>query len=153
MSPLSCPTLHQCHPLVWVSVHSNIPCNCRANELARAGKLLPESSSIELSGNSVGTQTYRGSMRSPASLHESTDTWWIKGIATKNLVLVVTSYQPQWPFLHVIAFSLIADRLRKRRLLSTFVVSARLLLGSLFLVSLTELSSIDIKDIWFSSVG
>ena len=40
------------------------------------------------------------------------------------------------------------DSLRKRRLFSTFFVSAGLLLfGSPFLVNLTELSPIDIKDI------
>ena len=54
-----------------------------------------------------------------------------------------------------------ADPLRKRRLLSIFFASCRYrLYGSPFLVSLTELSSIDIKDIvpyikltdWFSNV-
>ena len=55
---------------------------------------------------------------------------------------------------HLTTSAMDAGPLRKRRLLSTFFVTARLLLGvdigyfgSSFLVSLTELSSIDIKDI------
>ena len=35
-------------PLAYVAVHNNVPENCRADELVRAGALLLESFSIEL---------------------------------------------------------------------------------------------------------
>ena len=63
--------------LVWVPGLTNVLGNCRADELARTGALLPESSSIELGmpllflfsswllrGNSFATPTYPGSRRS-----------------------------------------------------------------------------------------
>ena len=101
-------------------------------------------SSWSLSENSFGTSTYQGSMRSPAPFIDSSRSWWIEGVPTNYLVLGVTSYQLQWPYLQVIALwkdtrrewgshlttsAVDAAPLRKRRLLSTFLASARLLLG------------------------
>ena len=47
-------------------------------------------------GNSLGTSTYPGSMRSPAASLDSPGHWWIEDVPTSYLDLIVTLSQPQW---------------------------------------------------------
>ena len=149
-----------------------------------------ESSSIKLGmpltsfkrpsrGNSSETSTYLGSMRSPAPPLGPLGPQWIEGAPTTYLDLVVTSSRSQWPCLQVTVlwvdtwkecgYHLTTPpwmQIRKKRgdFLCPCPSLARCryrLFGSSTLVSLTEISSIDVNDIaqfiklsgWFSSLG
>ena len=98
-----------------------------------------------LRGNSFGTPIYPGSMRSPVTPLDSLATWWIEGVPTNYLDLVMTSSQPSWPCLRVIALwadtrkewgphlttsAVDKDLLKRLWLLSTFFTSARFSLGA-----------------------
>ena len=101
-------------------------------------------------GNSFRTPTYTGSMRSSDPPLDSSFPWWIEGVRTSYLELIVTSSRSQKGCgSHSTTSAACADPLRKRRLLSTSAVSVRPLLGvgidCLALHFLTDLSSIDIK--------
>ena len=85
------------------------------------------------------------SMRIPTLTPDSPGPWWIEGVWTSYLDLIVTSSQPQRPCLHNIALwvdtrkgcgsksntsAVCVAPLRKRKLLSTSSVSARPLIGA-----------------------
>ena len=169
-----------------------MPGNCRADELSRAGELLPETSSIELvmplaSGKldirrkffpdanlSWVNKEYCSTVRLtwPWMDRRQTITWYWSwryinhsGYAYRSLRYGKTREDTlrEWGA-HLTTSAVNADPLRKRRLLSNFFVSARLLtavdIGYLAPHSLTELLSIDIRDIasyiklsgWFTCV-
>ena len=135
--------------LIWVP---DIPVNCRADELPKAGALLPESTSIHLHRsnwpsrrNFPETPTYPGSLRSPVPPLGSFSPQWIEGAPASYMNLVVTSFRSQWPCLQVTALRVDtwkecgsylatsdadADPLRQKRLLSTFSVNVHLLRGA-----------------------
>ena len=161
----NCRVVRECHrcldllsesfsvSLVWASGHSNMPEKCRADQLGRDRTLLPESSAKFVNARKFFRDTNL-SWTNEEFRSTAIQTWPSKlllrlyhsGHAYKLLCNVKTRKECNS---HLTTSAVATGPQRKRRLSYTSSVNDHLLLGSAILISLTELSFIDVNYIVF----